>query len=54
MGDGVWQDTKVSLPERCPGSLTNVFTREVLSADNWLSVGQALKDFPVGLFIGEL
>lgn len=53
MGDDVWQDTIVSLPARCPSSWANVYTQEVISADNSLSVGQALKNFPVGLLIGE-
>jgi (1->4)-alpha-D-glucan 1-alpha-D-glucosylmutase len=53
MGDSVWQDTGVILPEHCARSLRNVFTREVVSADNSLTVGQALKDFPVGLLVGK-
>ncbi|MFH1148013.1 MAG: malto-oligosyltrehalose synthase, partial [Pseudomonadota bacterium] len=53
MGEAVWQDTRVIFPERCPRSLTNVFTGEVIASHNYLSVGQALKDFPVGLFTGD-
>jgi (1->4)-alpha-D-glucan 1-alpha-D-glucosylmutase len=52
-GDGVWQDTRVILPEGCPRVLSNVFTKEVISTDNSLPVGQALKDFPVGLLTGN-
>ncbi|MBI4963616.1 MAG: malto-oligosyltrehalose synthase [Desulfomonile tiedjei] len=53
LGDRVWQDTGVLLPEHCARSLSNVFTQDVISVDNVLSVGQALKDFPVGLLIGK-
>jgi len=52
LGDSVWQDTGVILPEHCARSLSNVFTKEVISVQNSLSVGQALKHFPLGLFIG--
>jgi len=52
LGERVWQDTGVIIPEHCARSLKNVFTGEAISVDDALSVGQALKDFPVGLFTG--
>jgi (1->4)-alpha-D-glucan 1-alpha-D-glucosylmutase len=52
-GPGVWQDTAVGLPDGAPGRWQNIFTNEVLTAENTLALSDALAVFPAALLIGE-
>ena len=53
IGDGVWQDTVIVLPEGAPSRWKNIFTGESLTAENTLALGDALAAFPAALLIGE-
>jgi (1->4)-alpha-D-glucan 1-alpha-D-glucosylmutase len=53
LGPGVWQDTVVGLPDGAPGRWKNMFTNEVLAAENAISLSDALAVFPAALLIGE-
>ena len=53
LGSGVWQDTVVGLPDGTPGRWKNMFTNEVLTAENTLALSDALAVFPAALLIGE-
>jgi (1->4)-alpha-D-glucan 1-alpha-D-glucosylmutase len=53
LGPAVWQDTVVGLPEGAPSRWHNVYTNEVVTAENTLSLSDALAAFPAALLIGE-
>ncbi len=53
LGPGVWQDTVVGLPDGAPVRWKNIFTSEVLTAENTLALSDALAVFPAALLIGE-
>ena len=53
LGPAVWQDTVIGLPDGAPVRWHNVFTNEVLTAENTLALSEALAAFPVALLIGE-
>jgi len=53
LGPGVWQDTVVGLPDGAPVRWKNIFTDEVLTAENTLALSDALAVFPVAMLIGE-
>ena len=52
LGDAVWADTVIQLPEDRPAMWTNVLTGEEISGESRLSVGDVLRHFPVGLLAG--
>ncbi len=54
LGPGVWQDTVIGLPDGAPVRWKNIFTREVLTAENTLALSDALAVFPVALLIGGI
>ncbi|OLP16760.1 malto-oligosyltrehalose synthase [Leptolyngbya sp. 'hensonii'] len=53
IGEGPWQDTLLPLPENAPTTWTNALTGEALQTSGAMLVGQALRCFPVGLWIGH-
>jgi (1->4)-alpha-D-glucan 1-alpha-D-glucosylmutase len=53
LGAAVWQDTVVGLPDGAPVRWKNMFTNEVLTAENTLTLSDALAVFPAALLIGE-
>jgi (1->4)-alpha-D-glucan 1-alpha-D-glucosylmutase len=54
LGEKVWKDTSVQLPEKLPGNWINIVTKERLKAEsNLLSIGQTLDSFPGALLISE-
>ena len=53
LGPGVWQDTVVGLPDGAPVRWKNMFTNEMLTAENTLALSDALAVFPAALLIGE-
>jgi (1->4)-alpha-D-glucan 1-alpha-D-glucosylmutase len=53
LGHEVWHDTRVGLPAHAPVAWKNVFTQEIISGEDSLAVGEALKQFPVGLLLSE-
>ena len=53
LGAGVWQDTVAKLPDGAPVRWKNIFTSEVLTAENTLALSDALALFPAALLIGE-
>ena len=52
LGKETWADTKIVLPPNTPNLLTNVFTGKKINLSNELRLGEALSEFPVGLFKG--
>jgi (1->4)-alpha-D-glucan 1-alpha-D-glucosylmutase len=54
LGEKVWKDTSVQLPENLPGNWIDMITKERLKAEsNSLSIGQALDSFPGAFLISE-
>jgi (1->4)-alpha-D-glucan 1-alpha-D-glucosylmutase len=53
LGEQVWQDTEVIMPNGAPTVWRSVITSEVLSASQTLAVGDILLSFPVALLMGE-
>ncbi len=53
LGHNIWHDTVISLPPEAPRSWKNVFTRQLLTAEGEIAVGDALRHFPVALLTGE-
>ncbi|MFW5692791.1 MAG: malto-oligosyltrehalose synthase [Thermoguttaceae bacterium] len=50
MGEAVWGDTRVMLPEPVPANLQNLFTGDTIPGAVELPLGRALAEFPVALF----
>jgi (1->4)-alpha-D-glucan 1-alpha-D-glucosylmutase len=53
LGELVWRDTAVLMPERSPRCWRNIFTRERFVTDQTLAVAALLNHFPVALLIGK-
>jgi (1->4)-alpha-D-glucan 1-alpha-D-glucosylmutase len=53
LGQGVWRDTSVELPEDAPGAWRNVLTGELIDARRALPIAEAFRHFPLGLFIAD-
>ena len=53
LGDDVWEDTAVRLPDNAPRIWVDAFSEEKLEGKGTLKVGQALKVFPVTLLTGK-
>jgi len=53
LGQQVWHDTAVKLPTGMAAAWKNVITQGTVSSDGTLSIGEALKDFPVALLMSE-
>ncbi|MHB9027581.1 MAG: malto-oligosyltrehalose synthase [Candidatus Latescibacterota bacterium] len=51
LGNDVWGDTRITLPAGVPGAWENALTGERLDASGFISVGDALKSFPVAMLI---
>ncbi|WP_439879564.1 malto-oligosyltrehalose synthase [Pontibacter sp. MBLB2868] len=53
LGEEVWQDTAVLLPDGVPTYWRQVFGREDLKADGQLKVAEILRTFPVGFLTAK-
>lgn len=53
LGAETWQDTRVMLPPRVPDTWTDAITERVARVEGGLSIGNALRFFPVSLLIGR-
>lgn len=53
LGEQVWQDTAVSLPEGLPFSWVNIITGQNLETEKTINIGRVLDIFPVSLLIWE-
>jgi (1->4)-alpha-D-glucan 1-alpha-D-glucosylmutase len=53
LGPDVWQDTVVGLPDGAPVRWKNIFSNELLTAENTLALGDAMAVFPAALLVGE-
>jgi (1->4)-alpha-D-glucan 1-alpha-D-glucosylmutase len=53
LGQAIWKDTCIQLPQSAPLSWTNAITSQFLRSTALLSVGEALQHFPVALAIGQ-
>ena len=51
VGQNVWSDTIVEMPEGAPRAWRNVFTDEVIKDQGRISVAEALRRFPLGLLM---
>ena len=49
LGQGVWQDTAVVMPESCPDSLNDIFTGNMVRSGGQVRLADALTRFPVAL-----
>ena len=49
----IWRDTQIILPSTMPVSWINAITQQPLSSETEIKVGEALKQFPVALFISQ-
>jgi (1->4)-alpha-D-glucan 1-alpha-D-glucosylmutase len=52
IGEAVWKDTWVSLPEGFPVEWRDAITGRAIRAEGCLKIGCVLSDFPVALLIG--
>lgn len=53
-GEGVWEDTKVASAGIEPTQLRDIFTGRTLTIqEQWIGVGDALREFPVAVLLGE-
>jgi (1->4)-alpha-D-glucan 1-alpha-D-glucosylmutase len=52
-GRGVWDDTRILLPEGIGNRWRNVITNQYLNGDSELFIGQVLTHFPVALLMKE-
>ena len=53
LGQRVWEDTHITLPERISNGWKNVITNQWVRSEGKLIIGEALKHFPVALLIRE-
>jgi (1->4)-alpha-D-glucan 1-alpha-D-glucosylmutase len=53
LGEEVWQDTAVQLPENAPRTWVDAFSGATLAAEDSLQVGKALLRFPAILLTGK-
>jgi (1->4)-alpha-D-glucan 1-alpha-D-glucosylmutase len=49
LGESVWQDTRIELPQGMPTSWTDAISLQAFSEDGIVSIGKALQHFPVAL-----
>ncbi len=52
LGESVWRETGLRLPEETPRTWINAFTGQLLTGQHPLKVGRVLEDFPVALLTG--
>lgn len=53
LGEAVWKDTHITLPEGMSNNWINVLNEQPLKLNEQLSVGAALSQFPVALLISQ-
>ncbi|NIS72202.1 MAG: malto-oligosyltrehalose synthase [Proteobacteria bacterium] len=53
LGDKIWADTCIPLPESAPHGWKNVITDQTIDADDKLAIGDVLKRFPVALLMSQ-
>ncbi len=53
LGDRIWADTCIPLPEIVPHGWKNVITDQTIDTDDKLAIGDVLKHFPVALLISQ-
>ena len=53
LGEDTWKDTSLLLPAEAPEKWKNALTGETLGGVGPLAVAQILREFPVGLLIGD-
>ena len=53
LGNEVWQDTKVLIPDSAPVKWSNTFTSEIIPGEHHIAVGQVLQHFPVALLVSD-
>lgn len=51
LGEQLWEDTRIELPEGMPSSWQDAITTQKLQTDGKILIGQALQHFPVGMLI---
>ena len=52
IGEPVWSDTRLILPEGCPSSWVNQITDQKINSQGTIAVGEVLTHFPVSLIMG--
>ncbi|HJQ70696.1 MAG TPA: malto-oligosyltrehalose synthase [Blastocatellia bacterium] len=52
LGERVWEDTSVGLPDNAPDSWRHVFTDQGLKGKTSLALSEVFRHFPLGLLIG--
>ncbi len=53
VGENVWDQTEIQLPEEAPPKWRNIFTNEQLTVNENIRAGQILNRFPVAILINE-
>ncbi|MCG6981399.1 MAG: malto-oligosyltrehalose synthase [Deltaproteobacteria bacterium] len=53
LGNEVWQDTRVLIPDSAPVKWSNTFTSEIIPGEHHIAVGQVLQHFPVALLVSD-
>jgi (1->4)-alpha-D-glucan 1-alpha-D-glucosylmutase len=53
LGQEVWNDTHIVLPEGAPAIWRDVIAGQVVKSDKTMAIGEALKYFPVALLVNE-
>jgi (1->4)-alpha-D-glucan 1-alpha-D-glucosylmutase len=53
LGEAVWKDTRVPLPEHFPAEWEDAITGRAIRADAGLKIGHVLTDFPVALLVSK-
>jgi (1->4)-alpha-D-glucan 1-alpha-D-glucosylmutase len=53
LGERVWEDTKIELPDNSPDQWHHVFTDQSLNGKSALALSEVFRHFPLGLLTGE-
>ncbi len=51
LGEQVWHDTQLQLPQQLPSTWCDTFTEQIISGNSTIAIGQILQNFPVALLL---
>ncbi|MGB7445137.1 MAG: malto-oligosyltrehalose synthase [Coleofasciculaceae cyanobacterium] len=53
LGEEIWQDTRLEIPQGLRATWQDVFTQEIIAESDTIAISQALQNFPVALLISQ-
>jgi (1->4)-alpha-D-glucan 1-alpha-D-glucosylmutase len=53
LGERIWRDTAIIMPQKAVSRWHNIFTEEILSPGDKLKIGTIFQHFPCALLIGK-